>query len=520
MSTVLDQRGLPEARARWWPWLAVAAGLAALYLPTYFSLAGSLWRDDAHAHGPIILAVFAWLVWRDRAALAEESPPARAPGAALLAAGLAAYVFGRTLSLTPLEVASHLPVLGGIVLMLRGTRALRRLAFPLLFLLFLVPLPGFVLDWATGPLRTLVSAGVAGLLQLVGYPVERSGVVLELGGHQMLVADACSGLNSIFSLFALGFVYAYLTPPRKALRTFVLAASIVPIAVAANVIRVAVLVLLTYYAGEEVAQGFLHGLAGLLVFMLSLGLLSGLDSMIPWKATSKAHEPPAGRARPVPAPVAVLIGLALATSALAVPALKPVPAAQAIDLERALPTSFGDWRLDTSVVPIAPSPDVQANLDRIYRQVVSRTYVNSAGERMMLTVAHGGDQSDALKAHRQEKCYEAQGFEIEALQHGRLSAAGRTIPVTRMVAVRADRVEPVTYWFTMGDRVVLGRSERLRVQVGEGLAGRIPDGMLVRVSSLSPEAAGAFAAQETFARSLFANVAAGDTPRFLGAARG
>jgi EpsI family protein len=151
---------------------------------------------------------------------------------------------------------------------------------------------------------------------------------------------------------------------------------------------------------------------------------------------------------------------------------------------------------------------------------VSRTYVNSAGERMMLTVAHGGDQSDALKAHRQEACYAAQGFAIHGLVHDRLSVDGRDIPVTRMTAVRGERVEPVTYWFTMGDRVVLGRLERLRAQLSAGFAGRIPDGMLVRVSSISPQPAEAFAAQQAFAEALFAAMPARDAARFLGAAHG
>src|SRR6185369_6497094 len=132
--------------------------------------------------------------------------------------------------------------------------------------------------------------------------------------------------------------------------------------------------------------------------------------------------------------------------------------------------------------------DVQEKLDRLYGQVVARTYVNSQGERMMLTVAYGGDQSDALKAHRQEVCYRAQGFDVSRIESARVKAAGRDVPVTRMFAVRGERAEPVTYWFTMGDRVVRGRLERLRVQVESGLAGRIPDGMLVRVSSLSSDA--------------------------------
>jgi EpsI family protein len=208
-------------------------------------------------------------------------------------------------------------------------------------------------------------------------------------------------------------------------------------------------------------------------------------------------------------------------AAAAAPAMKPVRAeGAAIDLERIVPAAFGDWRIDPEVVPVAPSPDVQAKLDRIYRQVTSRTYVNAGGERMMLTIAYGGDQSDALKAHRQEVCYAAQGFRIDSLGHGTLDATGRTIPVTRMLAVRGERSEPVTYWFTMGDRVVLGRFERLRAQLAAGLAGRIPDGMLVRISSISDDAGRAYAAQQAFAGELFAAMPRADAARFIGPAGG
>jgi exosortase B len=525
MSTVLEQRDVAEGRARWMPWLAVAIGLAALYIPTYYSLATTLWRDEAYAHGPIIVGVFAWLVWRERDAFANPSRGAAIPGTLLLGLGLVLYVVGRALSLPLFEVASHLSVLAGVALVMGGLALLRRFAFPILFLFFLIPLPGFVLDAVTTPLKTVVSMAVASILGVAGYPVERSGVVLDVGDHQMLVADACSGLNSIYSLMALGLLYAWLTPPRNAARTAMLLASVLPIAIVANIVRVLLLVLVTYHWGEETAQGFLHGFAGILVFIVALALLVGVDGLI-----RKRRQVPRGTDRDVkpldrpcsrhegPVP-ALLLAVAMVGAAVAAPVMQPVPMEANLDLEQVIPARFGDWQLDPQVMPIAPTLDVQAKLDRIYRQVVSRTYVNSAGERIMLTVAHGGDQSDALKAHRQEKCYEAQGFTIAGLEHGTLTAARREIPVTRMVAVRGERVEPVTYWFTMGDRVVLGRGERLRVQVESGLAGRIPDGMLVRVSSISADPGDAFAAQQDFATAIFAHVDPGQSARFIGAAR-
>ena len=528
MSTVLEQRALPEAGRRWGPWLAVLAGLLVLYVPTYIDLARGAWREDAYAHGPIVLVIFAWLAWRGREALLEASRPNLALGLALLIPGLALYVVGRTIALTVFEVASHIPVIAGLVVMLAGPAALRRLAFPLAFLFFLVPLPGFILDLATTPLKEVVSVMVEFLLQVAGYPVARSGVVLEIGQHQMLVADACSGLNSLYSLFALGLVYLHLTRPASRARWALALASIVPIAIVANVVRVLMLVLITHHFGEEAAQSFLHGFAGMVVFITALLLFLGADALIrrylasgaPARIAEPANTPnPVRQSRPAAGawstPVVVAL-IALAGAAVAAPVLKPVPSSAAIDLETMIPASFGDWRIDPEFIPVAPAPDVQANLDRIYRQIVNRTYVNAAGERMMLTVAYGGDQSDALKAHRQEACYAAQGFEIHGLEHGRLAVGRGSIPVTRMTAVRAERVEPVTYWLTMGDRVVLGRAERLKVQLASGLAGRIPDGMLVRVSNIASDSPRAFAAHQSFVAGILAAMPAAEAARLVG----
>jgi EpsI family protein len=214
----------------------------------------------------------------------------------------------------------------------------------------------------------------------------------------------------------------------------------------------------------------------------------------------------------------LLVGTVMVLAAGAASALKPTRAQHeaGIDLARMIPVSFGDWIIDPGNVPIVPSPDVQANLARLYDQIVSRTYVNARGERMMLTIAYGGDQSDALKAHRQEVCYSAQGFEIKEVLHGDLRLLGKPIPVTRMLAVRGPRSEPVTYWFTMGNRVVLGRLQRLLVQLRFGLSGRIPDGMLVRVSSISTHPARAFMEHGEFTSALLGAMRPDDVPMLLG----
>ena len=130
MSTVLAQPRLGSTASHRAAWLAIVAGLLALYLPTYVDLARALWREDAYAHGPIVLAVFAWLVWRSRDALAGRAQAAETiAGAVSFAFGLVLFAVGRSQSIALFEVGSHIPVAAGLVLMLGGVSALKRLAF-------------------------------------------------------------------------------------------------------------------------------------------------------------------------------------------------------------------------------------------------------------------------------------------------------------------------------------------------------------------------------------------------------
>lgn len=189
------------------------------------------------------------------------------------------------------------------------------------------------------------------------------------------------------------------------------------------------------------------------------------------------------------------------------------------DIGAMIPQAFGEWIVDPTLIPVAPVPDVQVALDKYYDQVVNRTYVNPRGERIMFTIAYGGDQSHALKAHRQEFCYAAQGFQIRQLSHGTLDLGTANIPVARMLAVQGLRSEPVTYWLTMGDKAVLGRAERLMVQLMYGFSGRVPDGMLVRISNLSTDSQGSFRAHQEFVSTLLGAMNVVDVTRLLGSPR-
>ncbi len=282
MSSVLPSRtALGDARslvAGYWP---VVIGLAVLYLPTYWDLAHSLWQTEEEGHGPIVLAVAAFLFWRERERLAAmRSQPRALAGGALLAVGLVLYVLGRSQDIPLFEVGSQIPVMAGVLLITLGTAALRAMWFPILFLAFMVPLPGILIDALTGPMKQGVSAAVEQALYAAGYPIARSGVILNIGKYQLLVADACSGLNSLVSLTALGLVYLYLMRHASWTRTLVLVAVILPIAISANIVRTMVLVLVTYHFGDEAGQGFLHGAAGMLLFVAALLLIFALDGLL------------------------------------------------------------------------------------------------------------------------------------------------------------------------------------------------------------------------------------------------
>lgn len=179
-----------------------------------------------------------------------------------------------------------------------------------------------------------------------------------------------------------------------------------------------------------------------------------------------------------------------------------------IDLEVMIPKQFGDWQVveDSSLTMV--SPEVQAKLSAIYSQTLSRTYVDRNGERVMLAIAYGGDQGDAMKAHRPEVCYPAQGFEVVRRSRGRLETNYGLLPVNRMVAIQGQRIEPVTYWFVTGGQVGVTNLERKLSQLRIGLTGAIPDGLLFRVSSIGKDSDHAFVVQGRFVANLLDSLAA------------
>lgn len=271
------RNALPE----WWP---ILVGLAVLFGPTFYDLFTGAWIGEEQGHGPIIFFLAMWLIWRKWPdAMAVSNPPrAHWAGWVVLAIGLMLYLLGRSQKILMFEVGSILAVLAAVVLLKLGGRAMRVLWFPFFFMLFMVPLPSELVAAVTMPMKMAVSWVTEHILFAAGYPISRTGVVLQIGQYQLLVADACAGLQTLLTLEALGLFYLNLMRHPSAFRNIALALLIIPISFTANVIRVITLTLITFHFGDAAGQGFLHGFAGMVLFVTALLMILAVDSLLQW----------------------------------------------------------------------------------------------------------------------------------------------------------------------------------------------------------------------------------------------
>ena len=273
---------LSTQKGTWSEWWPVLLGMLVMYVPTLYDLFSGLWSSEEQAHGPIILALAIWLIYRLWPGMMERSKdkPSAISGWVIFCLALLVYIIGRSQEIMAFEMSSFILMLAAILLIKRGSGALKMMWFPLFFLLFMIPLPGTVVIMLTMPMKMAVSYVSENILYSFGYPIARSGVTLQIGQYQLLVADACAGLQTLLTLESLGLFYLNVVRHSSVFRNVTLAILIIPISFAANVIRVIVLTLVTYYLGDEAGQGFLHQFAGLVLFLSALILILGMDGLL------------------------------------------------------------------------------------------------------------------------------------------------------------------------------------------------------------------------------------------------
>lgn len=261
-----------------WP---LVLGFAAMAIPTLIGLAQEVWPMEIGAHGPIVLATGAWLLFHIRGELLAlaSRPPLVLVGAAMVV-GAALYAFGRPFDLISVEALGLYLFFLATAALLIGLRPMLANVFPFFYLAFLIPVPGWIIDQATAPLRVFVSQVSFTVLSWFGYPIAREGVVLYIAQYRLLVEDACSGMNSLIGLTAVMLFYIYIIHRASFRYALLLILMIIPIAVFVNIVRVMALILLTYYQGDAVAQGFLHGTTGVVLFAAALGLTILVDRIL------------------------------------------------------------------------------------------------------------------------------------------------------------------------------------------------------------------------------------------------
>ncbi len=270
--------GLQSLAVRHWPLLL---GLLIVVIPTIIRLAQEVWSTEAGVHAPIVLATGGWLLARAWPTVRNDiTPGSPAIGWAIIVATLCIYAFGRAFGFISVETAGMLGFLLGIAWLYLGPKVLKAIWFPIFYLGFLIPLPGWLIDGITAPLKTFITLTATKLLSLAGYPIVSEGVTLFVAQYQLLVEDACAGLNSIVSLTSISLFYIYLLHNASWRYSLFLMAWILPAAIVANLVRVIILVLITYYFGNAAAQGFLHSTAGLLMFVVALLFIFGVDKLM------------------------------------------------------------------------------------------------------------------------------------------------------------------------------------------------------------------------------------------------
>lgn len=214
--------------------------------------------------------------------------------------------------------------------------------------------------------------------------------------------------------------------------------------------------------------------------------------------------------------IAALMFAASAGAIVARPDTKAADLGPAFSLESIVPKHFGDWHEDPRQVVQVVNPQTQELLNKLYSQILTRTYVNAEGYRIMLSLAYGTDQRGSLQAHKPEVCYPAQGFTVHSSEASPIATPFGAIPAQRLFTSLGPRQEPVTYWFTAGDKAVQGKLQKRIVEIRYGLTGRIPDGMIFRVSSIDPDQVRANQLHDRFINQLLQTVSSAERKRLAG----
>jgi len=507
--------------------------LAGFFMPTLLDLLHGPWGSEKNAHGPMVLIVsivFFGIKYKQSAQNKQlVLQPDHLKAWFFIFTGLLFYIFGRSQFIFQFEVSAFIVILLGCFLLKHSWKSSHAMWFAFFFMLFMVPLPVTFVDMVTMPMKMAVSWASQAVLFKLGYPIARDGVILTIGPYQLLVADACAGLNSLFTLEAMGLLYLNINQHQSWMRNAVLGVLIVPISFIANVLRVIILVLITYYFGDAAGQSYLHGFAGIVLFVSALLIIMGVDSLIQrWVGKTVRTEVKDKAAKPAlperQVVASVLLACCFVAAYLLASYLQPQVSHDGAvpQFEQLLPERFAQWQ---SVPALVPQVDLTTNTeagndyDKPYDAVLMRSYKDKTGHVVMLAIAYAKQQTQEIKIHRPEYCYHAQGFTVARQVPVTLAAGTQQLAGNGLLVRRNGRNEWVQYWIRIGSGFPrTGMDARLQL-LKESMKGHVPDGILIRVSSLihdDAEIPQQNALQQKFLQDMLGSIAANELPALLG----
>ncbi len=483
----MDRKALAGPRV--WGGLAAAMVVlpaAWLYAPTVLQMIRQWGEDENYSHGYLVPVLSAFLVWQRRASLKALPVRPVAGGLVVLVAGVGLALLGHLGAELFVTRMSLLVTIAGLVLYLLGWEHLRLLAFPIAYLVFMIPVPAIVFNAITFPLQSVATSVATWMLQGVGVPVLREGNVISLPHATLEVAEACSGIRSLVTLLALGAAYGYFTQ-RTAWRRVVLFVSAVPIAIVANAVRIAGTGLLAQWFGAQAAEGFFHTFSGWLVFAAAFVLMLAMAAVlgrIP--ARSKTEAAPAagtetGRAWAGPGwrGVAVASGILVA----GVVALGPLSRGEAVPLRGSLdefPLQMGELRgVDEGLEP--------AIIGKLgVTEFLMRKYTARGRAPLWLYVGFYESQRTGALIHSPKNCLPGNGWSIvrtEEIAFDPGGPSGGPVRVNRVIVAKGESRQIVLYWYQERGRVIASEYRGRFYMVWDSITRNRTDGALVRISA-------------------------------------
>ncbi len=478
-----------------WPILSITVVSLLLYRVVLIKLLGDWWTDPNFSHGFIVPLFSAFWVYRDRARLAAIPKKATGWGLAVVAAALAWLVVGVIGAELFLSRTSGIALLAGLVLTFWGWQRLRALAFPIAFLLLAIPIPSIVFNQITFPLQLLTSRLAADVLPLLQVPVLREGNVIRLPAMPLEVAEACSGIRSLLSLGTLAVIYGALLE-RSMVKRVVLALASVPIAVAANALRIVGTGLCVQYWDPDKALGFFHEFSGWVIFLFSLAMLIAVQKGL--SLFDRQEKLPVQPAQPIPQGMgfelpataraaegcqlgngirfAVTVVLLMATAAFLQTrsVLEIQPKAQPL---AALPTTADGWQsVDRPV-----SPEVRQVLGP--GDFLNRLYLRD-GDRagVDLFIAYFPSQRAGDTIHSPKNCLPGAGWVFESSRHVPLNLPGmKPLQVNESVLAKGSDRMLAIYWYQAHGRAVASEYWAKFYLVADAMRLNRTDGALVRL---------------------------------------